>query len=383
MEEGVVDLYFFAGTGVLQAFDDDTVAGLEAAGDDPAIVLHRAQLHRLFGDAHLLVDGQHLGNAGAVTLHGTLRYGDTVLDSCLLEAHANETARQQVEIRVGEFAAQNDLASARVDGDVAEQQLARQRIQAAVILNQRGFDLILADFLQLPGAKRTAQFIEFTGRLGEVGVNRIELLNQCQRRGFVLPDQCAFGHQCAANTPGNRCSDGGITEVQFCALDGSLVGRNVSGSLSGIGAGVVVVLAANGLVIDQLGIALLLQFCLERIGFCLAQCGFGAVEVSLERRRVDAEQHIALFHVTAFAEGALQDHTGYPCPHFGDTWRGDAAAEFAADRQGMRFDRLDAHRGRWRLILCLRGRITAAQCQRHRDQAEPGQQFIRHVQPQY
>jgi hypothetical protein len=47
VEEGVVDLHFFAGTGVLQAFDDNAVAGLEAAGDDPAVVLHRAQLHRL------------------------------------------------------------------------------------------------------------------------------------------------------------------------------------------------------------------------------------------------------------------------------------------------------------------------------------------------
>ena len=60
-------------------------------------------------------------------------------------------------------------------------------------------------------------------------------------------------------------------------------------------------------------------------------------------------------------------------------WRGDAAAEFAADRQGMRFDRLDAHRDRWRLILCLRGRITGAQRQRHRDQAEPGQQGLQGV----
>lgn len=146
-------------------------------------------MHRLLGHSHLLVDGQHLSDTGAVTLHCTLRYGDAVLHGRLLQAYADETARQQIEIGIGELAAQDDLASARVDRDVAEQQLARQRIEAAVILNQRGLDLILTDFLQLPGAERAAQFVELTGRLGEVGVDRIELLNQRQRRGFVLPDQ--------------------------------------------------------------------------------------------------------------------------------------------------------------------------------------------------
>lgn len=295
MEEGVVDLHFLAGTGVLQAFDDNAVAGLEATGDDPAIVLHRAQLHRLQGDAHLLVNRQHLSDTGAVTLHGALRHGQAVGNRRLLQAHTDEATGEQIEIRVREFAAQDDLAGARVDGDIGKQQLARQRIKAAVILNQRGFDLILTDLLQLPGAERTAQFIEFTGRLSDVGVNRIELLNQRQWRGFVLPDQGAFSHQRPTNTPGNRRSDGGVTQAEFRPLDRSLVGGNVSGSLSGRGAGVVVVLSADGLVADQLRVTLLLQFRLKRIGLGFAQCGFGAVEVSFERCRVDAEQHLTFF----------------------------------------------------------------------------------------
>ena len=141
------------------------------------------------------VEQQHLGDAGAVALDGPLRHADALLVDRLLQAYAHETAGQQVEVRVGELAAQDDLAGARVDGDVAEQQLARQRIEAAVILNQRGLGLVLADLLQLAGAEGAAQFVEFAGRLGEVGMNRVQLLNQRQRRGFVLPDQRAFGDQ--------------------------------------------------------------------------------------------------------------------------------------------------------------------------------------------
>jgi hypothetical protein len=125
---------------VLQAFDDNAVAGLEAAGDDPAIVLHRAQLHRLLAtrSGHRQ---QHLRDTGAVTLDGPLRHADAFAIDRLFQAHAHETARQQVEVRVGELAAQDDLAGAWVDRDVAEQQLARQRVEAAVVLDQRGLGL--------------------------------------------------------------------------------------------------------------------------------------------------------------------------------------------------------------------------------------------------
>lgn len=272
-------------------------------------------------------------DAGAVALNGPLRHADTLLIDRLFQSHANETARQQIEVRVGELAAQDDLAGARVDRDVGEQQLARQRIEAAVVLDQRGLGLALAYLLQLTGSEGAAQFVEFTGRLGEVGVNRVQLLDQGQRRGFVLPDQRAFGDQRAADAPGNRRGDGGVTQVQFRPLHRGLVGGDVGGCLAYRRPGVVVVLAADGIAFDQLGIALLLQARLEGIGLGLAQRGLGAVQVSLERCRVDAKQHVALFHVAAFTEGPLQHHAGHPGADFGDARRGNAPAQFAADRQ--------------------------------------------------
>ncbi|MCY1443916.1 hypothetical protein D9M71_603580 [compost metagenome] len=65
----------------------------------------------------------------------------------LLKAYAHEAAGEQVEIGIGKFAAQDDLAGARIDRDVSEQQLARQWVHTAVVLYQRGLDLVLADRL--------------------------------------------------------------------------------------------------------------------------------------------------------------------------------------------------------------------------------------------
>ncbi|MNZ70154.1 hypothetical protein D3C78_884790 [compost metagenome] len=100
-------------------------------------------------DPGLGVEQQHLGDAGAVTQDRPLRHADALQLYRLLQAHANEATRQQVEVRVGELAAHNDLPGTRVDTDVGEQQFAGQRIEAAVVLNQRGLGLILADLLQL------------------------------------------------------------------------------------------------------------------------------------------------------------------------------------------------------------------------------------------
>src|SRR3546814_7092389 len=97
------------------------VALLETVGDNPAFILHSIQFHRLQADFLLRVEQQHLSGPGAVALESSLRHADTLTVDGLLQSHAHEAAWQQVEVRVGNLAAQGDLAGARVDGDVGEQ----------------------------------------------------------------------------------------------------------------------------------------------------------------------------------------------------------------------------------------------------------------------
>ncbi|MCY1311793.1 hypothetical protein D9M70_621420 [compost metagenome] len=121
-----------------------------------------------------------------------------------------------------------------------------------------------------------------------------------------------------------------------------------------------------------MGVSLFQQLGLKRIGLGLAQRGFGAVQVSLERCRVDAEQYIAFFHVGAFVESPLQDDARHPRAHFGDARCGNSSAQFAADRQRPGFDGFDANTGQWRLFFGCRSLVARAQRQCQCDQAEPG-----------
>ncbi len=321
-----VDLHLVAGLDVLQALDHHPLAGGQALADDPAVALGAAQDYLTVADAGLLVDHQHLRHAGAVAQDGALRHAQALGLHRLLQAYAHVAAGQQVEVRVGELAAQGDLVGAGVDADVGKQQLARQRVGAAVVLDQGGAGLAVAYLLQLASTQGAAQGVQLTGRLSDIGMDRVQLLDGRQRGGLVLPDQRAFGDLGAADTAGDRRGHSGVTEVQASPLQGCFGFGHCSVGLQEAGFGVVVFLAADGLVIDQLAVALLLQARLVQGRLGLGQGGAGAVMVGLERRRVDQEQYIALFDVAAFAVHPLEHHASDPRAHFGGARGQDTAA---------------------------------------------------------
>lgn len=63
--------------------------------------------------------------------------------------------------------------------------------------------------------ERTLERQHLGGRLGEVDVHRVDLLDQRERRRLALPDQRALGHQRAADAPGDRRDDKGIAQVDL------------------------------------------------------------------------------------------------------------------------------------------------------------------------
>ena len=62
----------------------------------------------------------------------------------------------------------------------------------------------------LSGLQRLAQLHHVTGRLGQIDVHRISLLNGGQMGRLPLTDQRPFGHHFAADASRNRCSYMGI-----------------------------------------------------------------------------------------------------------------------------------------------------------------------------
>ncbi|MNG13008.1 hypothetical protein D3C84_966590 [compost metagenome] len=124
------------------------------------------------------------------------------------------------------------------------------------------------------------------------------------------------------------------------------------------------VLAADGVDGDQFAVALILQARLVACGLGLGQGCAGAVVIRLERRRVDAEQHVALFDVAALTVHALEHHAGHTGADLGGTRGEDTAIELGADGQRLDFHRLDAD-GAGRCLLFFEGAVIArAQGQR-------------------
>lgn len=109
-------------------------------------------------------------------------------------------------VGVGELAAQGDLAGAAIHRHVGE-------LQRALALVGRPFD---AQGQRLAVAGGQGAFLQGVAQaqglgrgLGEIRIDRIELLDARHQRRLALPDQRALGHQRAADAP----EIGAVTEA--------------------------------------------------------------------------------------------------------------------------------------------------------------------------
>src|SRR5262249_54518132 len=82
-----------AGCNLLETFDHDLVAGLQAIGDEPHAVLQRADLDRLDSDATVIADDKHLAAAAAVALDRLLRHRNGIGVDAQFDLHAHVHAR--------------------------------------------------------------------------------------------------------------------------------------------------------------------------------------------------------------------------------------------------------------------------------------------------
>ena len=195
----------------------------------------------------------------------------------------------------------------------------------------------------------------------QVNLNRVQLLDARQRCHFTLANQGTFGDQRTTDTPGNWRCHGGIAQIQFCPLHSGLVGGDFGLCLQRLRAGIVVVLTAHGIAVDQGAVTLVLQFCLE--GKCLgfAQCCLRAVQIGLQWRRINNKQHVPLFDFAAFFESALEDDTRHPRADLRDTRRNHAATQFVIDRQRLRDDDFSADLDHRRLFFSGRSFTAGTQ----------------------
>ena len=159
-------------------------------------------------------------------------------------------------MRIAEQGTHGDGVGAGVDRQVGEQQLAGQRVLAAVGQDQAHGDVLVGDTLHLAFADRPLHGGDFAGRLGEVHVDRIDLLDAGQRCRRVLADQRAFGDQRTPRAAVDRRGDRGVAQAQAGLLQFGLGRGNLRQGLARVGLRFGVLAFADGAVLDQVGVAL-------------------------------------------------------------------------------------------------------------------------------
>ncbi|MNS68658.1 hypothetical protein D3C72_1019420 [compost metagenome] len=219
--------------------------------------------------------------------------------------HAHIHARQQHAIGVGQLGAYADLTGRGVHGQIGEQQLAFLGIGATIIRIHLDLGGIVSRLGQLAGVQRFTHAHDVRGRLRDVDVQRVDLLNDSQLGHLALAHQCTFGHQGAADAARDGGGHRGIAQVDAGVGDSCLARCNLCLSSFFVGDCHVIVLLADGVGFHQRLVAAcgrgrLCQRCL-----CLCQCRLGAFQTGAVRRIVDLEQDLACLHVGAFLEGAL------------------------------------------------------------------------------
>ena len=184
-----------------------------------------------------------------------------------------------------------------------------------------------------PALEGAAQLIEFGHRLGEVGIDRIELLDGRKAGGLVLHDERAFADQRGADDAVDRRADGRIIEIEPGARDVGLAALDVGLGLA-LGAAIAFSFSASGAARWLVSVAMRRACCdaCSSTALALRQRRLGRLHLDLERPRIDPVERIAGLDLAALAEQALDDDTGHARAHFGDPRRRDAARQFAHHR---------------------------------------------------
>jgi hypothetical protein len=178
----------------------------------------------------------------SLLLHGTLRQRDELVSLGLRIAHAHEHAWQQILLGVRELGAQRHRAGVRIHGQVREQQLARQRVDAVVLQHQ--FHAPGVGLLPASAGNGFAQGQQLGAALREVHVDRVDLLDGGQLRRLATAHQGAFGHERAPDAAGDRRGHCGVLQIQLGTRERCL-------GLAQTRLGGIQLLLAHGLHLDQ------------------------------------------------------------------------------------------------------------------------------------
>ena len=220
-----------------------------------------------------------------------------------------------------------------IDLGFGEQQFAGERIERAIVEHQADLGGVGRDAVEIAALEGAAQLVELGHRLGEVGIDRIELLNGREVGGLVLHDERAFADQRSADDAVDRRADGGVVEIEPGARDVGLAALDVGLRLA-LGARWPFRSRLRSAARWLVSVAMRRACCdaCSNTASALRQRRLGRLHFDLERPRIDPVERIAGLDLAALAEQALDDDAGDARAHIGNARRRDTARQFAHHR---------------------------------------------------
>ena len=331
---------------LLQAADNDAVAGGEALSDEPLVADGAVGLDVAELDLIARADEENAGLPPRIAHDALLRHEDALVSDAFLDMGGDEHAGKEKGLGIGKDGAEDDRAGALIDGDFAELERARLFVGRAILQGERDGGFLVADGLDLARGDFAPQAGDEHGGLGDIDVDRVELLDGDEGGGLIGRDESAFGDG-APGATGDGREDLGVGEIDLRGLDGGLGGGDVGEGLRLGGHGGVVVGLADGVAALEGLVTVGLRLGDAFSGLGVLQLGERAVERGLIGGRVDLVELVAFLDVRAFGEHArLQDAVNL-WADFGDAEGRGAAREVGGqgDGLGLQGDDADVLRG--------------------------------------
>ena len=170
--------------------------------------------------------------------------------------------------------------------------------------------------------------------------------------GLARGRQRAGRHRRAADPAGDRRAHMGVVEVDRRRFHRCLVRLHGGAGLLVGGLGVVVVLAADRVLLHQVGVACSLQPGGDQVGLGVRQGALRLVQRRLIGGRVDLVEHLAGANVGALDEKPRLDDAVHLRPHVGRQGRRGAARQLGGAGHRLRLHRHHADVGRPRGRRC-------------------------------
>ena len=314
-----------------------------------------------------------MGQSVGAALHRALRHENGRRILAQTQGHAHIHAGQQQAILVGKLTAQRQLAGTAIHRHIREQHPSLAFL-IQTVSHQRHRSAAWRLALQLLGTPARGR----RGRLAKIGVDGVQLLDHRHRCRFPLANQGTFSHQGTADAAGDRSFHRRILQVQACRLHFGLSRLTRGHGTVQRSLGAVEILAAHGFLRHQ-------RFVTAHHGLRFRQRSLGARQLapsprqrSAQRRRVDAEQHLAGLHIGSFFEIAAQHDTRHTRTHLGHTYGLDAPGQFSAEAQRPGLDGHHIHQRQF-LRRAARFRLDATaqhHCCRQCGQGRPGAHIL-------